>query len=73
MITKMKGGSPAAVAGLRPTELITEVNGKPVTSAKDFSEKIKGLKDLTFSVRRLTATRVVRIQLNAKNENAEDK
>ncbi|MBQ9432156.1 MAG: PDZ domain-containing protein [Kiritimatiellae bacterium] len=73
VITKMKGGSPAAVAGLRPTELITEVNGKPVTSAKDFSEKIKGLKDLTFSVRRLTATRVVRIQLNAKNENAEDK
>ncbi len=73
VITKMKGGSPAAVAGLRPTELITEVNGKPVTSAKDFSEKIKGIKDLTFSVRRLTATRVVRIQLNAKTENAEDK
>ena len=59
----MKGGGTAAVAGIRPLELILEVNGENVVSAKDFVEKTKGKKDLTFTVRRLTATRMVPIKL----------
>ena len=65
VITKMQEGSPAAVAGLRPLEVITSVNGQDVTSAKRFAEMIKDSKDLTFSVRRLDATRMV--QLKVKN------
>ena len=65
VISKMQPGSPSAVAGLRPFEVITSVNGEPVTSVIRFSEMIKGKKDLTFSVRRLDATRIVRIQLKA--------
>lgn len=63
VITKMQEGSPAAVAGLRPFEVITSVNGEPVPTSIRFSELIKGKQDLTFSVRRLDATRIVRIQL----------
>ena len=63
VITKMQEGSPAAVAGLRPFEVITAVNGEDVPSSKRFAELIKGKKDLTLSVRRLDATRIVRMQI----------
>ena len=66
VISKMQQGSPSAVAGLCPFEVITSVNGEPVTSVIRFAELIKGKKDLTFSVRRLDATRIVRIQLKAE-------
>ena len=71
VISKMQQGSPSAVAGLRPFEVITSVNGEPVTSVIRFTELIKGKKDLTFSVRRLDATRIVRIQLKAEQGKAE--
>ena len=63
VVAKVKPGSPAQVAGLRPYELITEVNGSPVVGAKDFAAKVKGAEDLTLSVRRLAETRVVRIRV----------
>ena len=63
VIAKVKGGGTGAVAGLRPLELIIEVNGEGVTSAKDFQEKTKGKKDLNLTVRRLANTRMVPIKL----------
>ena len=63
IITKMQDGSPSDVAGLHKFEIITSVNGEPVTNAIRFAELIKEKKDLTFSVRRLDVTRIVRIQL----------
>ena len=64
VIAKVKPGSPAQVAGLRPCELVTDVNGEPVKGARDFAAKVKGVRDLTLSVRRLAETRVVRIRVN---------
>ncbi|MBP5321792.1 MAG: PDZ domain-containing protein [Kiritimatiellae bacterium] len=63
VITKVKAGSPAAVAGLHPLEIITKINETPIKDAKHFQELLKDKKDITFTVRRLTATRMVRIQL----------
>lgn len=63
VITKMQDGSPAAIAGLRPFEVITEVDGQPVASAVKFAEMIKDRRNLAFSVRRLDTTRIVRMQL----------
>ena len=63
VIAKVKGGGTGAVAGLRPLELIVEVNGEGVSSARDFQERTKGRKDLSFTVRRLSATRIVPIKL----------
>ena len=68
VVAKLKPGDPAAVAGLRRYEIITDVNGKPVKSAKEFGAAVKGQKELTFSVRRLTATRIVRISLAGVRE-----
>ncbi len=63
VVAKVKSGGVAAVAGMRPLELVVDVNGEGVKSAKDFLEKTKGKKDLNFTVRRLSATRVVPIKL----------
>ena len=61
VIAKVKPGSPAAVAGLKPFELVTEVNGEAVSDAKDFASKIKGKRDLVLAVRQLAQTRMVKI------------
>jgi len=63
VIAKVKGGGVGAVSGLRPLELIIEVNGEGVSSAKDFQEKTRGKTDLSFTVRRLANTRIVPIKL----------
>ena len=63
VVAKVKGGGVAAVSGIRPLELIIDVNGEGVKSAKDFVEKTKGKKDLSFTVRRLTNTRMVPIKM----------
>jgi hypothetical protein len=68
VIAKVKPGSPAAVAGLRPFELVTEVNGENVSDAKDFASKIKGRQDLVFAVRRLAQTRIVKIHVEPEAE-----
>ena len=65
VVTKCKHGSPAAVAGLRPYELVTKVDGEPVADARSFLETVKGRDSFTLTVRRLTATRVVRISRKA--------
>ncbi|MCR5415061.1 MAG: PDZ domain-containing protein [Kiritimatiellae bacterium] len=64
VVAKVKGGGLAAVAGIRPLELILEVNGEPVTCAKDFADKTKGKKELMFKVRRLGSTRMVPIRID---------
>lgn len=68
VIAKVKPGSPAAVAGLKPYELVTEVNGEKVADAKDFVAKVKGRADLLFSVRRLAKTRMVKIHVDLEEE-----
>lgn len=73
VIAKVKPGSPAAVAGLMPFELVTEVNGEKVTGAKDFAAKIKGKVDLVFAVRRLAQTRMVKIHVEPEKDKEKGK
>jgi len=44
--------SPAARAGLRPDDIITSVNRKPVTSVEEFRAAVKGKDTLVLNVRR---------------------
>lgn len=67
VVTKCKNGSPAAIAGLRPFELVTKVDDEPVADARAFLEATKGRETLTLTVRRLTATRVVRVSLRLED------
>ena len=71
VIARVKPGSPAAVAGLKPFELVTEVNGEKVSGAKDFAAKIKGKADLVFAVRRLAQTRMVKIHVEPEQQPAQ--
>ena len=73
VIAKVKPGSPADVAGLDEHELVTEVNGEKVTSAKDFAAKVKGKKDLVFAVRHLAQTRMVKIHVEPEDDAAKGK
>jgi serine protease Do len=45
VVTGVDPASVAATAGVRPGMVVTEVNRKPVTNAKDFDEAIKAGKD----------------------------
>ena len=67
VVTKCKNGSPAAVAGLRPFELVTKVDDKPVADARAFLDATKGRETVTLAVRRLTSTRVVRVSLRPED------
>lgn len=68
VVTKCKNGSPAAIAGLRPFELVTKVDDRPVADARAFLEATKGRETLSLTVRRLTKTRIVRVSLSATED-----
>lgn len=64
VVVKVKSGGPAAVAGLKPFEIVTDIDGVGIRDAKDFAAKIKDVRKFTLSVRRLTTTRVVPLDLS---------
>ena len=65
VVSKVQPGNPAAVAGLKPFEIVTQVDGKPVSDVKALHEAIKGRREFNLSVRRLATTRIVRVKLQA--------
>lgn len=53
LISDVKPGSPAAKAGLKPGELIDEINRKPIRSVEDFAkalEKVEKGEEVTLAV-----------------------
>ncbi len=68
IISKIEPGEKAAVAGIRPFELITHVNDEPVRSAAQFGELIKGQAEVRLSVKRMTTGRIVKILLDGGAE-----
>ena len=63
VVAKIESGEKAAIAGIRPYELITHVNGEPVTSVDQFEEMIKDQEEVRLSVLRLRQGRMVKIRL----------
>lgn len=57
-----ESGSHAVVAGIRPYEIITSVDGKPVKSIQDFEKAVTGRKSARFDVLRLTTSRTVNVE-----------
>ena len=45
LVSHVEPGSPAASAGMRPGQLVEEVNKKPVSSLKELEQEIAGSKD----------------------------
>ncbi|MBL9148791.1 MAG: hypothetical protein JNM94_08880 [Phycisphaerae bacterium] len=63
IVAKLEPGQRASVAGLRPLELITEVDGEPVKDAASFGTLIEGKKDLKLTVNRAGNERVLRVAM----------
>jgi serine protease Do len=64
LVDEAQPGSPAAAAGLRPGDVVTAVDGKPVASARDLARIVGGLapgSDATLAVRRDGRDETVRV------------
>ncbi len=62
IITNIKTGSKASVAGLKPYEIIYSVNDVAVKDVAEFKAQVSGKTDFSFGVKRLNSTRIVKIQ-----------
>jgi len=65
IVSKIEPGSKAAVAGIKPYEIITHVNDKPILNVKDFEGAVAGQEELRLSVKRMMRGRVVKINMAA--------
>lgn len=68
IVAKIEQGSKSAVAGVRPYEVITHVNAKPINDAKEFEKAIAGGDSLRLSVKRKTKGREVIIRMTGPAE-----
>ncbi|MFC1497980.1 PDZ domain-containing protein [Verrucomicrobiota bacterium] len=64
VVSKVETGSKAAVAGIRPYELITHVNGNPITSIDQIVKIIEKNEEMDLSVERMNHARQVRIKFD---------
>ncbi len=63
IVSKIESGSKAAVAGIKPYEIVTRVNEQPVKSVDDFEKMIAGQDELRITLKRMTRGRVVKIKM----------
>jgi len=71
IISMVEPGSKASVGGIKPFEMVTHVNDKPVANVKDFERLIAGERELRLSVKRMMQGRLVRITLSAPEKKEE--
>ena len=63
LISKVDIGSKASQLGMRPFELITSVNGKPVANVDAFEKAIAPRGELNIGVKRWTRGRVIKVDM----------
>ena len=64
IVSDVYAGSPASTAGIKPYEIITAVNEKSVHSSEEFKKALAASSgEISLSVRRLSANRVVTVKL----------
>ncbi|HMP82268.1 MAG TPA: hypothetical protein PKA41_06115 [Verrucomicrobiota bacterium] len=63
VISKVETGSKASVAGIKPYELITDVNDQPVHNVKDFERLTAAGGELKLSVKRMAKGRIVTVNV----------
>ena len=63
VVSDIVAGSKASVAGLKPCEVITAVNGQGAKSVEDFKKSFAAGGDIALTVKRMSRSRVVKISL----------
>ncbi len=66
IVSKVEKGTPAAIAGIKPFELIVAVNEQPIHTIKDFAKALAQGGNLQLSIKRMHVGRIVKIQLPRK-------
>lgn len=61
VVARVESGGKGWVAGIRPYELITHINGEPVHSVAAFEEKMQETGDKQLTIKRMAATRLAHI------------
>jgi S1-C subfamily serine protease len=72
VVGAVETGSRAAVAGLKPYEIITAVNGAPVRSAEGFEEAVAAGGEVSLTVKRMFQSRVVQVVMEPRESEAPD-
>jgi len=70
IVSKIEPGSKASVSGIKPYEIITHVDDRPVASAAEFGRLAARRGELRLSVKRMTMGRVVKINTVAPKKPA---
>lgn len=68
IVCHLESGGKAVTAGMRPYEVITRLNGKPVPSAKAFEALSGGVTEVRLDVKRMTRDRVVSFSVTPAKE-----
>lgn len=62
VVAKIEPGGRAAVAGIRPYEVITQINDQPMRKVGDFEEALAAGGDFRLTVKRMSRGRVVNLR-----------
>lgn len=62
VVTRIVPGSPAAIAGIKPYELITHFGDQPLTDSARLKQLCEGRDDIRLTVRRMHRERIVRVR-----------
>ena len=68
IVSRVEPGQHAAIAGIKPYEIITKVGDTPINNVGEFMAALANKTDLQFTVRRMNRERIVRIDLTKKIE-----
>jgi len=63
IVSKIEKGSPAAIAGIKPYELIVAIDNQPIHTIKDFSNALAASNDLQLSIKRMHVGRIVKLHI----------
>ncbi|HYV28840.1 MAG TPA: PDZ domain-containing protein, partial [Candidatus Eisenbacteria bacterium] len=70
IISKIEPGSKVAVAGIKPYEIITHINGQVVATVQDFEKLASNQEELNLAIKRMTKGRLVKVRMAGAAETA---
>jgi S1-C subfamily serine protease len=68
IISKIEPGSKVAVAGIKPYEIITHINGQVVATVQDFEKLASNQEELNLAIKRMTKGRLVKVRMSITPE-----
>ena len=63
IVSKIESGEKAAVSGIKPYEIVTQINDETVNSVGDFERLVMDQQELRISLKRKMVGRVVKIKM----------